>query len=71
VLYYDAVHDFAFLKIDSQRVNRKLRQVIFGAWKKLQVGEEVLLIGNNEKEQYSIKFGAVANLFGIWTNLSR
>ena len=61
-LYYDAVHDFAFLKIDPDSVEFELQEVGFGAWKKLKVGDEVLLIGNNEKEEYSIKFGSVANL---------
>ena len=61
-LYYDAVHDFGFLKIDPRSVDLRLRAVKFGAWKKLKVGDAVLLIGNNEKEEYSIKFGAVANL---------
>ena len=62
VLYYDAVHDFGFLKIDPDNVDLKLQEVRFGSWKKLKVGDEVLLVGNNGREEYSIKFGAVANL---------
>jgi S1-C subfamily serine protease len=61
-LYYDPVHDFGFYKIDPESLGFDLQAVTLGSWKKLAVGDEVLLIGNNEKEEYSIKFGAVANL---------
>ena len=33
-----------------------------GSWRDLALGDELLLIGNNEKEEYSIKRGRVANL---------
>jgi S1-C subfamily serine protease len=61
-LYYDPVHDFGFYKIDPASLGFELRAVRLGSWSQLEVGDEVLLIGNNEKEEYSIKFGAVANL---------
>ena len=40
----------------------KLKGVKIGSGKNLEVGDELLMIGNNEKEQYSIKFGTTANL---------
>jgi S1-C subfamily serine protease len=62
ILYYDPVHDFGFYKIDPATVKFKLIAVKMGFGKKLKVGDELLMIGNNEKEEYSIKFGATANL---------
>ena len=61
-LYYDPVHDFGFFRIDPQSLPFKLQEADLGKWKSLKVGDDVLMIGNNEKEEYSIKFGAVANL---------
>ncbi len=62
VLYYDPTHDFAFYQIDPKKVNFSLKAVNLGSGRNLKSGDELLLIGNNEKEEYSIKFGKVANL---------
>ena len=62
VLYYDPTHDFGFYKIDPKEVLFELQAVQLGSWRNLALGDELLLIGNNEKEEYSIKFGTVANL---------
>ena len=62
VLYYDPTHDFGFYKIDPNEVLFELQAVQLGSWRNLALGDELLLIGNNEKEEYSIKFGTVANL---------
>ena len=62
VLYYDPTHDFGFYKIDPEEVLFELQAVQLGSWRDLALGDELLLIGNNEKEEYSIKFGRVANL---------
>jgi S1-C subfamily serine protease len=62
VLYTDPVHDFGFYKIDPEKVEFKLQAVKCKPWKNLATGEELLLIGNNEKEEYSVKFGTVANI---------
>ena len=61
-LYYDPTHDFGFYKIDPAEVQFELQAVQLGAWRELVLGDELLLIGNNEKEEYSIKEGKVANL---------
>ena len=58
-LYYDPTHDFAFYQIDPD-VPVTLTAVTLGSGRDLAVGDEVLLIGNNEKEEYSIKLGSVA-----------
>ncbi len=60
-LYYDPTHDFAFYQIDPD-VPVTLRAVTLGSGRDLAVGDEVLLIGNNDQEEYSIKVGSVANL---------
>ena len=62
VLYYDPVQDFAFYKVDPETIGFELEEVTLGSWRELNVGEELLLIGNNEKEEYSIKYGTVTNL---------
>ena len=62
ILYYDPTHDFGFYQINPAEVNFELQAVELGAWADLSLGDELLLIGNNEKEEYSIKFGAITNL---------
>ncbi|MDA1191998.1 MAG: S1C family serine protease [Candidatus Poribacteria bacterium] len=62
VLYYDPTQDFAFYQIDPSDVAFTLQAVTLGSWRALSLGEELLLIGNNEKEEYSIKYGTVTNL---------
>ena len=62
VLYYDPEQDFGFYQIDTEDVDFELQAVTLGSWGELAVGEELLLIGNNEKEEYSIKNGSVTNL---------
>ena len=62
ILYYDPTHDFGFYQIDPAEVDFELQAVEFGEWGELSLGDELLLIGNNEKEEYSIKFGTIANL---------
>merc|ERR1711964_251558 len=62
LLYYDPTHDFGFYQMDPQTVLFELQAVSFGSWRDLSMGDELLLIGNNEKEEYSIKYGTLANL---------
>ena len=62
VLYYNLTHDFGFYQIYPEDIPFELKPVQFASWKALALGDELLLIGNNEKEEYSIKFGTVTNL---------
>ena len=62
VFYYDPTHDFGFYQIDPSEAEFSLEAVQLGAWRNLALGDELLLIGNNDKEEYSIKEGKVANL---------
>ena len=62
VFYYDPTHDFGFYQINPSEVEFTLEAVQLGAWRNLALGDELLLIGNNDKEEYSIKEGKVANL---------
>ena len=62
ILYYDPTHDFGFYQIDPAEVDFELQAVELGEWSSLALGDELLLIGNNEKEEYTIKFGRITNL---------
>ena len=62
ILYYDPTHDFGFYQIDPAEVDFELQAVELGEWGELALGDELLLIGNNEKEEYTIKFGRITNL---------
>ena len=62
ILYYDPTHDFGFYQIDPAEVDFELQAVELGEWGALALGDELLLIGNNEKEEYTIKFGRITNL---------
>ena len=62
ILYYDPTHDFGFYQINPAEVDFQLQAVELGEWNSLSLGDELLLIGNNEKEEYTIKFGRITNL---------
>ncbi|MCW5203158.1 trypsin-like peptidase domain-containing protein [Desulfobulbus sp. US4] len=62
VLYYDPTHDFGFYKIDPSSIQFQLQAVTLGSGRTLKNDNELLLIGNNDAEEYSVKFGYVANL---------
>ena len=62
ILYYDPTHDFGFYQINPEEVDFELQAVELGEWDALSLGDELLLIGNNEKEEYTIKFGRITNL---------
>jgi len=63
ILYYDPTHDFGFYKFDPDDVLFDVQGVEIGSGRDgVGLGDEVLMIGNNDAEEYSIKFGRVANL---------
>ncbi len=62
LLHYDAWHDFALVKIDPASVDFQLREVPLGDSLALKEQEDVLLIGNNDAQEYSVKFGKVSTL---------
>lgn len=62
LLHYDAWHDFALFRIDPLSIDFQLREVQLGDSFALQEQEDVLLIGNNDAQEYSVKFGKVSNL---------
>jgi S1-C subfamily serine protease len=61
LLYYDYSHDFAFVRFDPSSVTVPLREATLGSAFDLKPQQEVLLIGNNEREHYSVKIGMVVN----------
>lgn len=61
-LHYDAWHEFALFRIDPFSVDFPLREVRLGDSFALRQQEDVLLIGNNDAQEYSVKFGKVSNL---------
>jgi len=70
VVYYDFYHDFGFIQLESFRDRSKnrtnlmtnLQKVSLGSSYDLKIGDELILIGNNEGVNYSIKYGNVNNL---------
>lgn len=63
IIYTDPVNDMAFLKVDSKTLTAPLTQVILSSAIDLSPGEPLLMIGNNQVEEYSIKTGEVSNVF--------
>jgi len=61
VQYYDYYHDFAFIKFDPSTVPPPLKEATLGSSFKLKPQQTVFLIGNNEREEYSVKIGMVVN----------
>jgi S1-C subfamily serine protease len=61
--HYDAWHDFAFLKINKEEKPANLQAVKLGDSWQLKEQDDVLLIGNNDAQEYSVKFGKTANLY--------
>lgn len=61
-IYYDAWHDFAILQFNPKDTSFDVQEVAFGSYYDLKLGDEVLLIGNNETEEYSVKEGKVVQL---------
>jgi len=63
VLWYDPMEDFAFLRVDVSESLTKLSEVSMGDVKTMQAGDDVLLVGNNEGRDFSIKTGQIASLY--------
>ncbi|MBI3298381.1 MAG: trypsin-like peptidase domain-containing protein [Elusimicrobia bacterium] len=63
IWYYDAWHDFAFIKLEPDPVRPALKAVALGDSFALKEQEDVLLVGNNDAQEYSVKFGKTANLW--------
>lgn len=61
LLYYDYYHDFAFIRFDPSSVALSLKEPTLGSSFDLKPQQTVLLIGNNEREEYSVKIGMVVN----------
>lgn len=61
LLYYDYYHDFAFIQFDVSSVTFPLKAAKLGSSFELEPQQTVLLIGNNEREEYSVKVGMVVN----------
>lgn len=62
VLYVDNWHDFAFIKLSMEEVDWPLAEAKMGSSYELSEQQEVCLVGNNDNEEYSIKYGVVTNL---------
>ena len=61
-VYYDLTHDFAVLQYKAKEVKTDLKPVKLGSFFNLKLGDPVVLIGNNDAEEYSLKKGLVINL---------
>lgn len=63
IWYYDAWHDFAFIKLEPDAARPPLKALTLGDSWALKEQEDVLLVGNNDVQEYSVKFGKTANLW--------
>lgn len=62
VVYYDPWHDFSVVRYDPSKLKERYPKVKLGDFFDLKIGDPVLLIGNNEGEEYSVKEGRVVSL---------
>ena len=62
-IYYDPWHDFAILKFNPKEPQFEIQAVELGSHDMLRENEPLLLIGNNERESYTIKRGRLTKLF--------
>ncbi len=63
IVYYDYYHDFAFLKFDTTKVpSSAFSEATLSSSFTLKENDDVLLIGNNAAQEYSVKPGAVSNM---------
>jgi len=71
VVYYDFYHDFGFIQLDiakdkskykASELYKSLVEVELGSSYDLKTNDEIMLIGNNEGVNYSIKYGIVNNI---------
>lgn len=61
-IYYDAWHDFGFLQYDPAKLSFTPLTLPLISSSNLHEQDEVFMIGNNDAQEYSIKFGRVTNL---------
>jgi len=61
MLYYDYYHDFAFVQFDPSPLALDLQEATLGSSFALRPQQTVFLIGNNEREEYSVKIGMVVS----------
>lgn len=61
--FYDVWHDFAFIKLEPDPERPPLKALRLGDSFALKEQEDVLLVGNNDAQEYSVKFGKTANLW--------
>ena len=61
ILYYDYYHDFAFVQFDPASIALNLKEPTLGSSFALRPQQTVFLIGNNEREEYSVKIGMVVS----------
>ena len=61
--FYDAWHDFGFLQLDADPERPALKELKLGDSFALKEQQDVLMIGNNDAQEYSVKFGKTTNLW--------
>ena len=62
LLHYDPWHDFGFFQIDPRKLDFPLQEAVLGSSTGLKEQDEVFMIGNNDAQEYSVKYGRVTNL---------
>jgi len=61
VLWYDPIEDFAFLRVKDMTDHLKAVK-ISSSPESVQAGDDVMLVGNNEGKDFSLKVGQIASL---------
>ncbi len=64
LLYYDPWLDFAFLKVDSKQIPKKVEEITFSS-SNPKINQKALIIGNNAGKSFSIHTGYVCDIYGI------
>lgn len=63
LIWNDPVNDFAFLQVNINKIPSNAPQIHFS--RKVKIGDDVVIIGNNEGVGHSVQTGKVNDLFTI------
>jgi S1-C subfamily serine protease len=60
-VYFDPFHDFSIIRVDPEKLPEYSRALKLGNTANHKIGDKVILIGNNDSEEYSIKKGIIVS----------
>ncbi len=62
LVYFDATQDFSIIRIDPKAIPEVVKPVKTASFFSEKIGNEVVLIANNEGEEYTVKQGEIVEL---------